>query len=77
MTIRLAHNTFSIEDINAFEPAMKIGLLATINPAGLPHLTLISSLKAGSPHDGHLGAVHRGTKQAACPPEPAHGLSWS
>jgi hypothetical protein len=39
---------FSEEEMHAFEPAMKIGLLATINPQGQPHLTLISSLKAGS-----------------------------
>ena len=49
MTKRLVHNTFSNEDIRAFEPAMKIGLLATVNADGLPHLTMISSLKAGSP----------------------------
>lgn len=47
--MQLAHPLFSAEDQKAFEPAMKIGLLATINPAGLPHLTLISSLMAGSP----------------------------
>jgi len=40
---------FSQADMQAFEPAMKIGLLATVNPDGLPHLTMISSLKAGSP----------------------------
>ncbi len=40
---------FSDADIKAFEPEMKIGLLATVNPQGLPHLTLISSIKAGSP----------------------------
>lgn len=48
MTIPLAYQTFSNEDILAFEPAMKIGLLATVTPEGLPHLTMISSLKAGS-----------------------------
>ena len=48
MTIQPAQTMFSAEDIRAFEPAMKIGLLATVNPQGLPHLTLISSLKAGS-----------------------------
>lgn len=42
-------NTFSDSDIKAFEPALKIGLLATVNPDGLPHLTLISSLSACSP----------------------------
>lgn len=40
--------TFSPEEIKAFEPAMKIGLLATISPEGYPHLTLLSSLKASS-----------------------------
>jgi hypothetical protein len=39
---------FSEDDMRAFEPAMKIGLLATINSQGQPHLTLISSLKASS-----------------------------
>lgn len=48
MTVQPELTSFSTEDIRAFEPAMKIGLLATVNPQGLPHLTLISSLKAGS-----------------------------
>jgi hypothetical protein len=39
---------FSEEEMQSFEPAMKIGLLATINLQGQPHLTLISSLKASS-----------------------------
>ncbi len=37
---------FSPEEIQAFEPMMKIGLLATVTPEGLPHLTLLSTLKA-------------------------------
>ena len=41
--------TFTENDIRSFEPAMKIGLLATINADGLPHLTLITTLKASSP----------------------------
>jgi len=49
MTVQLNHTQFTREDMLAFEPAMKIGLLASVNPQGLPHLTLISSLKAGSP----------------------------
>ena len=40
---------FSESDIEAFEPALKIGLLATVNASGQPHLTLISSLAACSP----------------------------
>lgn len=38
--------TFSAADIQETQPAMKIGLLATVTPEGLPHLTLISSLMA-------------------------------
>ncbi len=40
---------FSAEEIDAFAPMMKIGLLATITPEGLPHLTLLSTLKAKDP----------------------------
>jgi hypothetical protein len=39
---------FSLHDIQSLEPAMKIGLLATLTPQGLPHLTMISTLKASS-----------------------------
>lgn len=39
---------FSSQDIHRLEPAMKIGLLATLTPEGLPHLTMISTLKASS-----------------------------
>jgi len=38
--------TFSPEDIQSTQPALKIGLLATVNPHGQPHVTLLSSLMA-------------------------------
>jgi len=41
-------NTFSQDDIRALEPALKIGILATVSDEGLPHLTMISTLKASS-----------------------------
>lgn len=34
------------EDISAFEPEAKVGLVATVDPRGLPHITLITSLRA-------------------------------
>ena len=40
---------FSPADIQALSPTLKIGLLATVNPAGLPHLSLLASLQANSP----------------------------
>jgi len=41
--------TFSDIDIQNTQPAMKVGLLATITPEGMPHVTLISSIMACSP----------------------------
>lgn len=41
--------SFSADDIQETQPAMKIGLLATVTPEGLPHVTMISSLMACSP----------------------------
>jgi hypothetical protein len=50
MTKKLSHlKTFSNDDMKNFEPALKIGLLATITPEGLPHITLLSSMMASSP----------------------------
>jgi len=46
MSGQKVYTSFSAQDIKAMEPAMKVGLLATVNDEGLPHLTLISSLQA-------------------------------
>jgi hypothetical protein len=42
-------NTFSEEDIQSTRPELKIGLLATVTPQGLPHVTMLSSLMACGP----------------------------
>jgi hypothetical protein len=49
MSDQPALTAFSPEEIDVFSPTMKIGLVATVNPDGLPHLTLIASLQANSP----------------------------
>jgi hypothetical protein len=41
--------TFSEEDIQSTRPELKIGLLATVTPEGLPHVTLLSTLMACGP----------------------------
>lgn len=41
--------TFTPDDMKAFEQEAKCALLATVNPEGLPHVTLISSLRARRP----------------------------
>lgn len=53
-------NKFTEADILAFEPELKVGLLATINPEGLPHLTLLSSLKASGPEQVTFGQFIEG-----------------
>jgi hypothetical protein len=40
---------FSESDIQRTAPALKVGILATVTPQGLPHLTLISTLMACAP----------------------------
>jgi hypothetical protein len=54
------HTTFSEADIAATQPEMKIGLLATVSPEGLPHLTMISSLRANSPTQMTFGQFTEG-----------------
>lgn len=40
---------FDEKDMPEFEPEAKVGLIATINPEGKPHITLITALQAKSP----------------------------
>jgi hypothetical protein len=56
-------NTFSEADIASTRPELKIGLLATITPEGLPHLTLISSLMACGPAQMCFGQFVEGTSK--------------
>ncbi len=52
--------TFSEADIQSTQPAMKVGLLASVSPAGLPHVTLISSLMACGPQQLCFGQFTEG-----------------
>lgn len=40
---------FNEADIKAFEPESKVGLIATVSPEGLPHITLITTIQAKTP----------------------------
>jgi hypothetical protein len=70
-----ALTTFSESDIEALKPAMKIGLLATVNPEGLPHLTLISSLKANTPTQLIWGQFVEGTSKSFIRENPRAGFA--
>lgn len=43
-----SYTSFDPNDLSAFEPDAKVGLIATVNEAGLPHITLITALQARS-----------------------------
>jgi hypothetical protein len=51
---------FSESDIQDTQPAMKVGLLATVTPEGLPHVTLLSSLMACGPRHLCFGQFTEG-----------------
>ena len=40
---------FNQKDLKHFEPEAKVGIIATVNPEGLPHITLITALQAKTP----------------------------
>jgi hypothetical protein len=60
MTSPQTHTAFSPEDIQSTRPAMKIGLLATVTPEGLPHVTMLSTLMACGPEQICFGQFTEG-----------------
>ena len=56
----MTRDTFSSEEIVAFEPAEKVGLVATINPEGQIHLTMITSIMAIGPKQLTIGQFCQG-----------------
>ena len=50
----------SQEDMSALEESAKIGLLATLDPGGLPHLSLITSIQAKNPDQLMFGQFSEG-----------------
>ena len=68
------HNQFSEKDIQALSSTMKIGLIATVNDQGLPHLTLISSLMACSPTQMVWGQFTEGLSKTFIRQNPKTGF---
>ena len=66
--------TFSPEDIQATQPALKIGLLATVTPQGLPHVTLLSSLMACAPGRLSFGQFTEGLSKGFLRANPKAGF---
>ena len=55
--------TFLEEDIQSTRPELKIGLLATVTPEGLPHVTLLSTLMACGPDQMCFGQFTEGVSK--------------
>ncbi|MBW1788656.1 MAG: pyridoxamine 5'-phosphate oxidase family protein, partial [Deltaproteobacteria bacterium] len=53
-------HSFSQDEMKAFEPAEKIGIIACADPEGLPHVTLITSIMAPKPEQLTLGQFCEG-----------------
>ncbi|NIW44387.1 MAG: hypothetical protein GWN30_06340 [Gammaproteobacteria bacterium] len=45
MSFKSIHTEFTPEDIQTLDVELKVGILGTVNDDGLPHLTMISSLR--------------------------------
>ncbi len=53
-------HSFSTEDMQSFLPTAKVGLIATVNDEGLPHITMITSMQAANPKVLLVGEFFRG-----------------
>ena len=65
---------FSEQDIDSFKAEMKVGLLATVNEDGLPHLTLISTIQASSPTELFWGQFAEGLSKVNIGKNPKVGF---
>ncbi len=65
---------FDEPTIKAFEPAEKIGLVASVNPDGLPHITLITSIGAAGPKQVILGEFCKGSSKSQIQQNPKIGF---
>ncbi|MFA6009183.1 MAG: pyridoxamine 5'-phosphate oxidase family protein [Desulfobacteraceae bacterium] len=67
-------NHFEPADIEAFMPAEKIALVASVNPEGLPHITLITSMRASGPEQLTLGEFCKGRSKTYIQERPRIGF---
>ena len=61
--------------MSAFEESAKIGLLATVDPQGLPHVSLITSIQAKSPDALMFGQFSEGLSKQHVEDQSPGGLS--
>jgi hypothetical protein len=74
MNGRTPLTAFSESDIEGLSPSLKIGLLATTDDEGLPHMTLLSSLRAASPTRLTFGQFSEGVSKGFIQRRPRAGF---
>jgi pyridoxamine 5'-phosphate oxidase-like protein len=62
------------KDIEAFEPEAKVGLLATVSDGGLPHITLITTIRARTPTRLMWGQFSEGRSKRNVAANPRSGF---
>lgn len=72
--MRKALTRFSENDLKQFEPEAKVGLIATINQEGLPHITLITALQAKTPDKLIWGQFSEGQSKQNVKTNPKTGF---
>ncbi|HOS96885.1 MAG TPA: pyridoxamine 5'-phosphate oxidase family protein [Deltaproteobacteria bacterium] len=66
---------FDPADMLEFEPEAKVGLIATVNPQGLPHITLITALQAKTPTQLIWGQFSEGMSKRHVRTNPKTGFA--
>ena len=66
--------TLGTEDIEAFAPEAKVGLVATADAAGRPHITLITTLRARAPGELVFGQFSEGRSKKYLRQRPRAGF---
>lgn len=71
---RYAFEQFTEQDIKDLSATMKVGILGTVTPEGLPHLTLITTLMACSPKEMVWGQFMEGISKQHIKQNPKTGF---
>jgi hypothetical protein len=73
--MKKTYTRFDEKDLKQFEPEAKVGLIATINPEGLPHVTLITALQAKTPTKLIWGQFSEGMSKEHVKTNPKTGFA--
>jgi hypothetical protein len=72
--MKKTYTRFDEKDLEQFEPEAKVGLIATVTPSGLPHITLITALQAKTPTKLIWGQFSEGLSKTNVKTNPKTGF---